>query len=710
VRRAFHTEIHYLSVEGIRHFANISDPQIPAALAPLVSGVVSLNDFLPHALRRARAAYTASSEQTLLAPADLATIYNLNPLFSAGYAGAGQSIVVIEDTDVYAASDWSSFRSAFGLSGYTSGSFAQVHPAPTSGRNNCSDPGVGPGGMDEEAILDAEWASAAAPGASIEVASCADARTTFGGLIALQNLLNQSSPPAIVSISYGECEAENGAAANAAYLAAYQQAVAEGVSLFVAAGDDGAASCDPGVSVATHGVGVSGFASTPYNVAVGGTDFGDTYAHSSASYWSTTNGSYYASALSYIPEIPWNDSCAGGLLSLYEGYATPYGSNGFCNSSVGTTYFLTTTAGSGGPSSCASGSPASAGVVSGSCAGTTKPDWQTGVPGIPGDGVRDLPDVSLFAGNGVWGHYYVVCWSHAAAGGASCTGAPSGWSGAGGTSFGAPILAGIQALVNQRAGGCQGNPNSVYYTLAASQSASGLPCNSSSGNAAASGCVFYNVTLGDMDVSCQGPNDCYLPSGGNGVLTANNYADTAAYAAGSGWNFATGLGSVNADNLVSYWNSADLSLSGSGSPNANGQLSYSLSISNRGPQAATGVLVTTTLPAGVSLVSGASSSACVQSGVTLSCTLGSLAAGASDPLTIVLAPGSVSSLSLSFSASSGVGDLNPNNDVVSIGLSVPNDGAEKDAPLPAWAVPSLGLLLMLIGLHRQRRRARLSNS
>ena len=176
-------------------------------------------------------------------PADLATIYNLNPLFGAGYSGQGQTIVVIEDTNVYTTSDWTTFRSTFGLSGYTAGSFTQVHPAPGSGANNCSNPGVN--GDDGEAILDAEWASAAAPSAAIELASCSDTNTTFGGLIALQNLINESStPPAIVSISYGECEAYNGASANAAYSSAYQQAVTEGVSVFVSSGDEGAASCD----------------------------------------------------------------------------------------------------------------------------------------------------------------------------------------------------------------------------------------------------------------------------------------------------------------------------------------------------------------------------------------------------------------------------------------------------------------------------------
>ena len=145
---------------------------------------------------------------------------------------------------------------------------------------------------DGEAIIDAEWASAAAPSAAIHLASCADTTTTFGGLIALQNLLNASGqPPALVSISYGECETENGAAANAAYNAAYQQAVSEGVSVFVSAGDSGAAACDNPATEATHGIGANAFASTPYNVAVGGTDFSDTFSGTNSIYWNPSNSS-----------------------------------------------------------------------------------------------------------------------------------------------------------------------------------------------------------------------------------------------------------------------------------------------------------------------------------------------------------------------------------------------------------------------------------
>jgi subtilase family serine protease len=547
VREAFHTEIHHLSVNGQEHIANIRDPQIPAALAPAVMGVVSLHNFLPHPANKPHTDYTFSSGGSTyyaVVPADLAKIYNFNPAFSAGYTGTGQTIVVIEDTNVYSTSDWSTFRSTFGLSGYTSGSFTQVHPG-----SNCTNPGSN--GNDGEAILDAEWASAAAPNATIELASCADTSSTFGGLIAFQNLINGSTPPPIYSISYGECEAENGATANAAYSSAYQQAVSEGLSVFVSSGDEGAASCDADKSNATHGIGVSGFASTQYNVAVGGTDFSDTYSGSNSTYWNSSNGSYYESAKSYVPEIPWNDSCASVLIANVEGYSTTYGSSGFCNSATGEGSFLTTASGSGGPSGCASGSPSTSGVVSGTCKGWSKPSWQS-ILGNPSDGVRDIPDVSLFAANGVWGHYYVYCWSDTRYGGTACSGAPSAWSGAGGTSFASPIWAGIQALINQKKGAKQGLPNSRYYSLASSEYGTGgsSTCNSSNGNGVGSSCTFYDVTLGDMDVNCTGTHSCYKPSGTYGVLSTSNSSYQKAYGTATGWDFATGIGTVNVDNLV----------------------------------------------------------------------------------------------------------------------------------------------------------------
>jgi subtilase family serine protease len=542
IREAFHTEIHSLDVAGVKHIGNMSDPQIPEALAPVVEGVVSLHDFMPHAMNAPRSNYTFTSGGSTveaLVPGDLATIYNFTPVF-ASYTGLGQTIVVIEDSDVYSTADFTSFRTKFGLTQqYPSGSLIQVHPTGGAG-GTCTDPGAN--ADDAEAEIDVEWASAAAPNAAIELASCADSRTNFGGFIALQNLLGSSKPPAIVSISYGESETLNGASGNAYINSLYQTAVAEGVSVFVSAGDEGAASSDAGATSASHGITVSAFASTQYNVAVGGTDFADTYEHTNSAYWSSANGTYFNSALSYIPEIPWNDSCASQLIATTLGYSTTYGSSGLCASRVAQQDgFLAVVGGSGGPSNCATGTPARSGIAGGSCKGYAKPSWQV-VTGNPADGVRDIPDVALFASNGIWGHYYVVCYSDPGRGrgGVPCTGAPSTWSGFGGTSVSSPIMAGVQALINQKMGKAQGNPNPTLYSLAQT----------------GYGTIFNDVALGDMDVNCTaGSANCYDPGSvrNGGVLSTSTTSYAPAYGTARGWDFASGIGSVNVFQLVTSW-------------------------------------------------------------------------------------------------------------------------------------------------------------
>jgi subtilase family serine protease len=389
------------------------------------------------------------------------------------------------------------------------------------------------------------------------LASCADTTTVFGGLLAIQGLLNQRQVPPIVSMSYLTCEAENGAARNAAYKSAYLQAVLEGVSVFVAAGDTGASVCGVDINSVTpvqSGVSVNGLASSAYNVAVGGTDFGDVYAGIAADYWSSSNGPKYGSARSYVPEIPWDDSCASALITSFLGYSTPYGANGFCASSYD---FLFPTAGSGGPSNCATG--ASAGGIdgttpsNGTCRGWPKPSWQA-VLGNPQDGVRDLPDVSLFSADGIWSHLYVFCDSDPTTG-VACVGAPSNWSLGGGTSFATPIMAGMQALVNQVWGDRQGNPAPIYYALARLEyGANGEKnCETFAPGGPAPLCTFYDITIGDNDVDCTGPYNCFDPDAKNGVAGVLSLSDSSyqpAFKAGVGWDFTTGIGSVNATNLV----------------------------------------------------------------------------------------------------------------------------------------------------------------
>jgi subtilase family serine protease len=580
VGAAFHTAIHYLDVGGVSHFANMSDPQIPAALAPAVVGIVSLHDFRPKPQVIPKSNYTIGNGNHAVTPPDLATIYNINPLFTEGISGQGQRIYLIEDTDLYTKNDWTTFRSTFGLSGYTGASLTTIHPEPLFGAaNNCSDPGTN--SNDVEAIIDAEYASAAAPNAAIVIATCKDT-ATFGGLIAILDLTNSASPPAIISNSYGGCEAFNGAAANALINAVYQQGVTEGVSIFVASGDYNASLCVtnlimPGMLTppTPYGIGVNASASTPYNVAVGGTDFSDTYSGTNSTYWNSTNTATYGSAKSYIPEIPWNDSCASQLVATYYGFSSTFGSSGSCNNVTSydpNGWALQDVGGSGGPSGCATGSPSPSipGVVSGTCAGYPKPSWQSGIVGNPSDGVRDLPDVSLFAadGNFPWGHYYIVCFSDTGNGGSSCTGAPSGWYTAGGTSFASPIMAGIQALVNQLTEAKWGNPNPTYYQFANEEhgSAGSSNCGSSKGTAVGNSCIFYDVTVGDNDGPCQSyPDASYVPelfgsyncswglpsSGTYGVLVNDIYQPV--FTAGVGWDFATGIGTINAYNLVTNW-------------------------------------------------------------------------------------------------------------------------------------------------------------
>jgi subtilase family serine protease len=564
VRSAFNTPIHNLEVDGKAHFANYNDPQFPKAFEGAIAGVASLHNFMPHGQKVSRAAHAQPSGVqgnngaggNYLSAADVATIYGFKPIFASGITGKGQTIVLIEDTDQFSLNDWLTFRKVFGLARpYPFATISQVHPA---GANTCTAPGAN--GDDGEAAIDIEWASAAAPNAAIVNAACADT-AQFGGFLALQNMLNSSNPPQVVSISYGEAEASLGNTENVFINALYAQGALEGSSIFVSSGDEGAASADANRATATHGIGVSGFTSTPNNISVGGTDTGTTFLGNTATYFSATNGTNFQTALSYIPEVPWNDSCAGVLLTTFEEGpgAVPYGSTGFCNTAAGANFHLTAS-GSGGPSGCGTGTASTRNVVSGTCVGYPKPSWQS-IVGNPADGVRDIPDVSLFAANGLWGVYYAVCWSDpafAADGAAPCSGDPSTWAGFGGTSISSPIWAGIQALVNQKTGSSWGNSNPVLYALGRSEygATGSSACNSTLGNAVASSCVFYDVTLGDMDVNCTGTVNCFRPSGTQGVLSVTDSAYQPAYPSTVGWDFATGIGTANATNVVNGWAAA----------------------------------------------------------------------------------------------------------------------------------------------------------
>jgi len=568
VSRAFNTEIHRLEVGGVSHVANVRDPQIPAALAPAVEGIVSLHDFRPHN-KMIRRQVRADGKQPAdsgscfgqpcydVAPGDLATIYGLTALFNAGLSGQGEVIATVEDTNLYANSDWTTFRNVFQLTTkYPMGNLTVVHPTPSGGKA-CGDPGVNDD--DGEATLDVEWASAAAPSATIMLASCANTFSTDGVQLAIQDLVNSSKPPPVISVSYGFCEVDNGAADNASFNTLYQQAAAQGISVFVATGDSGPTDCADSTANGTpDGIGVNGWATTKFNVAVGGTDFRDTFDGTNGAYWTGNTGAPWSTAKSYVPEMPWNDTCANAMIASYYGGTTvSYGASGFCNSHTGSS-FLELGGGEGGPSSCYSGSSPTAHVVGGTCKGYPKPTFQAVVLGVPHDGVRDIPDVSLFASDGsAWSHNYATCFTDPNNDGGPCTGNPVIWAGnAGGTSYATPIMAAIQALVDQHAAGKpQGDPLPTYYALAKTEyGTSGSPtCSANKGKAIGAGCVFHDIVSGDVIQDCRGTIDCYRPSGTYGVLSTSSSLYRPAYRATLGYDLATGLGSVNAYNLVMNW-------------------------------------------------------------------------------------------------------------------------------------------------------------
>ena len=535
---AFHTSLHNVALNGETHIANVSDPSIPAALAPVVHGVTLSNFFPKPNLVPSKPLFTIPSTGNFPAfyavvPADFATIYNLNPLLSGNYfgtviAGGGITIAVVEQTNIKTR-DWNRFRSYFGLTGYA-GTFSSLHPG------DCANPGYT--GDEVEAAIDAEWASAPAPDANIIEASCAGSETTFGVETTLQNLVELNSTPAtILSISYGGSEAGNGLTFLQQWANLVQEGAAQGYSIVISSGDSGV-SADEG-SIDQDGLAVNGLASNEYDTSVGGTDFYDTALGQNRTYWTKRNKNPgHGTALSYVPEIPWNNSCASSILANYFGATSGLA---FCNNSASANDVQNGIGGSGGASIYYS-----------------KPDWQlTTVPGVPNDGVRDQPDVSLFAANGIWNHFYLICMSDENEGGAPCkyTGTNGGVPNAlfqayGGTSVAAPAFAGILALVSDANNGRRlGNPAPRLYQIAQLQYTNAqtlAPCSATLGNKISAGCIFNNVTAGDNSEPClAGTANCYtnsLSTLGVGILSANLNIGTPAYLAQPGYSLATGVG------------------------------------------------------------------------------------------------------------------------------------------------------------------------
>lgn len=524
VENAFYTVMNYYRVNGKTYVANATDLSIPAAMVSITRGVVSLNNFRKHppvhefhgtAGRTPDGTKTKSSPNLTasgttntyyLAPGDFAAVYDTKGLLSSGNDGSGVSIAVSAQSDIEL-TDVQQFRQIFGLK--------QNDP-------NVLVSGPDPGFVDqidsEEAQLDVEWAGAVAPGATINLVVAGSTDTTGGVDLAAAYAID-NEVAAILTYTYGSCEKALGSTGNAFYNALWQQAAAEGITVLVASGDNGAAGCDSPSSglVAQNGLAINGIAATPYNVAVGGTQFAE--GSQTSTYWSATNTADYSSALGYIPESAWNESCDPAQPASATNCVLANGN-------------ITLLASGGGASTIYS-----------------KPSWQAG-PGVPADNARDVPDVALAAATGHDEAVYCT----------SLAGSPcqldaeqnvEGLTLVGGTSLAAPSMAGILALVEQKNGTLQGQINYLLYHLAQVQ---GNTCNASNQTnpTAQNSCVFYDVTAGNNEVPCAGasPGCSSTQSGTDGFTTGQ--------VAGPGYDLATGLGSVNAANLAAAWKDSTL--------------------------------------------------------------------------------------------------------------------------------------------------------
>jgi hypothetical protein len=470
VQEALHTSIHKYLVNGEEHWANASDPQIPAALAPAVAGVLTLHNFLKKPqlhFSGEQAAFkpgpppqvTFSDGTHALGPNDYGLIYNINPLYQQGITGTGATIAVVARSNIDI-EDVVYFDGLFGIS-----AFPHVI-------NNGLPPGDLGGGEEAEAVLDLTWAGAIAPGAVIDQVLSASTNTTDGvdlsELYVIENNLAD-----VMTESFGSCEAGYTSTDAAGVAALAEQAAAQGITYTVSTGDSGAEGCDnPNTENTASGpVSVSVLASSPFNIAVGGTMFNENGQN--AKYWGPSTGGLAETALSYIPENVWNEQ---GLWAGGGGVSTFF----------------------------------------------AKPSWQpTSLQGVPNDSKRDLPDVSLTAA----GHDpYLICLAG---------GCQAGFINfVSGTSAAAPSFAGMMALVRQKTGSRQGQANYVLYRLAQAETFS--QCNGSKTTALPAGtCVFNDVTVGNNAV----PGE-----------VGSSYVSTA------GYDLASGLGSVNAANMVNNWN------------------------------------------------------------------------------------------------------------------------------------------------------------
>ncbi len=523
VRETFHTEIHRYVAGSETFYANQRDPQIPVALSSVVKGISPINSVHPKPLiqvagrtsfdvktHEARPAWTYPTSGGYLlelTPSDFAVQYDVAPVYAAGITGTGQSIGIVSASNI----DLSLVQNYQHLFGLAANLPVVVIDGDDPGENDAA----------SEAYLDVEVSSSVAPGARVVLYTSAGTVVSDGlfdaGLRAVGD--NEVS---VMSVSYANCESSLGASGNAGWAALWEEAAAQGITVFVAAGDGGSAGCDfyGSASFAQDGLAVNGLGSTPYNVAVGGTDF--YYSNYAAGvsalasqiegYWNLTSSSTpNTSLLKAAPEQVWNN--AFGLNATTGG--------------VYSTADSTIYAGSGGTSSSAIY------PSSGPATGYPKPSWQAGT-GVPLDGRRDVPDVSLFAAIGKNYVYYPIC---AIPGDCviSSTNGSVFLQSVGGTSASSPAMAGIQALVNQSTGARQGLANTVYYAMASKA----LPTK-----------AFRDITVGGNEVPCvKGSANCVSWTTG----AAKGFSAESGFLATAGYDRASGLGTVDVANLIKNW-------------------------------------------------------------------------------------------------------------------------------------------------------------
>src|ERR1700688_2026906 len=588
VRDTFHTELHYFNIRGGKYLANVKDPQIPAALAPVVAGIKGLIKIPAHTnhtpIRQAsydahthrwhtvdsagkagaKPAFDDAADGDLdVTPQDFYTIYNVNPVFTSGHLAATATVAVIEEsdmeygtvnssTDVATGGDVATFRTLFGVPGTLN-----MHVYHGYGTVTCNDPGIDPDGTgeDEEASLDAEWINATAPSANLIFMSCD--QSPDNGIFSSMAALVDNSLSDVMSLSYGDSELNYVSSDYSSQDTLYAQAATQGQSIFISSGDSGSDVNDQNTGgTATSGINVNAFGSPLVTVA-GGTDFSDYYdsqegGPAESIYWSSPNTTHYGSALGYIPETAWNESCASSILAVYSGYT--------------------------GTGLCATGNFTDGWVVGGSGGISTHyavPAWQTGISGYSNSN-HAQPDIAGFASAGFWGHALIFCDSNPIDASMSGCTSEANFAEAGGTSFVAPYMAGVAGLLRDYTGSRQGLLNPALYALAKGQytaAATKTVCysNGQTSNIGvttglpASACIFNDVTTSNNDVPCAaGSTSCFVNSGDSfGMLSLTGSSSlTVAYPSTIGFDEVTGLGTVNVHNLITEWNTAFTSTTG----------------------------------------------------------------------------------------------------------------------------------------------------